>query len=430
LTWAIHSAACLSDRCEAVLVLAFVLATLFFIIDHHFNASLEWNKVTAGRIAELSSKVARGTPSRRTALLTLIALSAVCLARHRVNTSNIDWPLLVLLLAYLCWSFLTILWSLNKSLTLRRLVAWCAVMLTAFAVSQYLSLSECVLLITLCSLSFLLIGLATELWQGALKVRRKYRFAGTLHPNQQGVNCGLLIFSSFYLFRESGNWPVYAGIAVIACAALLLTRSRGAAWATAAACSLWWMIERGMPGHVAWNGAQDFSRVAIMAIIGGASVLVIVSLKYRVRPPRVLVSSLLLGRRSHATSTLTGRLPLWWSMIRMVGLRAFWGIGYGCFWNSTRIISMAQQTKWKFSDSHSAYIETLMGTGLPGLLLFISVLGLTFAAGLQHAGYEGAFIAAFTLFVIIQGLIESTFTIPNFFSFALLLIISSVINRA
>src|SRR5690606_4411617 len=60
-------------------------------------------------------------------------------------------------------------------------------------------------------------------------LRTGYRFAGTLHPNQQGINCALLALSAVYLGRvgrtRAGRLTASAAL-TLAMGFLLLTRSR------------------------------------------------------------------------------------------------------------------------------------------------------------------------------------------------------------
>ena len=108
-------------------------------------------------------------------------------------------------------------------------------------------------------------------------------------------------------------------------------------------------------------------------------------------------------------------------MTTYVAKRPWCGYGYGTFWNARHIEETSATFYWGIREAHSAYVESLLGTGLigTGVLLLAALAGLRRAVVRYRATDDGgyAFVAAMIVFALVQGIMESGFVLPFFLSF-------------
>ncbi len=126
------------------------------------------------------------------------------------------------------WAVLSLAWAEDTALTFRRLVVFAILCLAAAAIARRYSLREIVLLTFFCSILFLLIGVSAEILLGTFRpFAPGYRFAGTLHPNHQGINCALLLLSGVAAAdTEKRGRMLFRACALLGLVFLILTASR------------------------------------------------------------------------------------------------------------------------------------------------------------------------------------------------------------
>src|SRR5690606_23459802 len=112
----------------------------------------------------------------------------------------------------------------------KRLLVLVMMLVGAAGLARQFTLDALMRVVAICTALHLALGVGTELWLGTFApLRTGYRFAGTLHPNQQGINCALLALSAVYLGRvgrtRAGRLTASAAL-TLAMGFLLLTRSR------------------------------------------------------------------------------------------------------------------------------------------------------------------------------------------------------------
>jgi O-antigen ligase len=75
-------------------------------------------------------------------------------------------------------------------------------------------------------------------------------------------------------------------------------------------------------------------------------------------------------------STFTGRIDIWIFALESLQQRLATGYGYQAFWGSGALQDFREGKEWTVlaSHSHNGYLDTALGTGLPGLFLLILVL--------------------------------------------------------
>ncbi|HVC97158.1 MAG TPA: hypothetical protein VND64_25995, partial [Pirellulales bacterium] len=189
---------------------------------------------------DLQINVSDGTLGRRLAFLSLAAVGSWMLARPGASTLRVRGTLAGCLVALTAWCFASAAWSIDPSLTLRRLFTLGATIVFAVALAKHLSSRDALRLA--CAYAGLQLGLdiAVAVALGSFRPWESgYRFAGLLHPNHEAVNCALLFLSSIALARgaqQRGSSMVpgkqgcvaYRALAALAFVMLFLTKSRTA----------------------------------------------------------------------------------------------------------------------------------------------------------------------------------------------------------
>ena len=208
--------------------LALFLTLVFFLTNQDFFYS---NKLMEGLSfkAVLSAKaITEGTASREVALLALGMFGVISLFGRRRQTPRVNGWLGGIIVFYLSWSFLSIFWAEDASLTCRRLTVLLTLCLGAVAASRYLW-RENLLRFTVCSAGlYLVVGSLAEVTLGTFHPSLAgYRFSGTIQPNNEALNCALLLLASLCaLGTRTRSRGVFLLCAASAFVFLVLTRSR------------------------------------------------------------------------------------------------------------------------------------------------------------------------------------------------------------
>jgi exopolysaccharide production protein ExoQ len=399
------------------------LAVVSFLVYHDLSySSKPMDNINAPEDT-LISDVAEGSVVRRIALLSLGLFAIVSLIRHRTDGrlhGSLGW----ILLSFATWAFLSLIWAEDSALTFRRLVAFGIVCTTALSISRRFSLREIVLWTLFSSAFFLVIGVSAEVALGTFRpFASSYRFAGTIHPNGQGVNCALLVLSGVAAAgMEKRRRNIFRACALIGFVFLILTGSR----TSAASCFL---------ALAAYLGAVC-SRASKFVMAYSLSIvfcLLLLVLGNTFLPS--LKSTVMAGRNESTVNTFNGRTDLWEAIGSYVDRRPILGYGYGGFWNPTHISEISGEEKWRIPDSHSAYLDYLLTLGPVGLVAYMVLL----FAGLRRAfrfrrlsrNSAFAFCGALLVFCTLHGFLESAIVYPSVLMFLSLVVLArlSYIHR-
>lgn len=121
--------------------------------------------------------------------------------------------------------------------------------------------------------------------------------------------------------------------------------------------------------------------------------------------------------RHDKVGSLTGRLPLWEALLERSESRRIQGFGYGAFWTVTNNESIHSQVGWIPGHAHSGYVETLIGLGVVGLglLLSIVVIGTTRMSywAMAYDSVPCRVLAAVMVAAIVNTLTEGGFALPR-----------------
>lgn len=214
------------------------LTAVFFLNYHNLTDNYHSLPSSQGQINDLNSSVDnitdaidQGSVTRRITLLSLgvVAFISVVLYRGSLRlwpNGSLGW----LILGFVALAFISPIWAEDLPLTLRRLVVFAIFCIAAVAVASRFSLREIVWWAFCSSALYLLIGILAEVAYGTLRpFEFGYRFAGTLHPNTQGINCVLLLLSALASAdMDKRRQTLLRVCALVGLVFLILTASRAA----------------------------------------------------------------------------------------------------------------------------------------------------------------------------------------------------------
>ena len=344
-----------------------VVCICLFFFSHDLAYSANFGAIQDQSGAGVAELVEEGSPLRRVALLTMFAASllSLFLARRRPGLK----PLLTANAPYLIFLLLglaSLAWASDPSLAFRRSSEFLLFSITTLTLARLLSLSQLLIAACFSSFIYLTIGILAEMVLGTFQpTSTDYRFCGTLHPNHQAWQCGLLVLSASALFLEAyGRRKLFfAAAAAIGMFFLLLTKSR----TTLGAVVLALFVLVGF----SLSGKRLLRMFGVLALALAAFSFVGIILQSSLA---ALYESQLAGRGEDSITTLTGRLPLWTLAFQFIGERPLTGYGFYAFWTPDHIRYFSDQLGWGVPESHNGFIELLLSLGIPGLLLYLTLL--------------------------------------------------------
>lgn len=380
------------------------LAAVFFVAQHDWYYSLKGGEAFDSNLDEITRATAQGDLLRRLAFFSLGVHAVVSLIRNRQYHVKINGSLGWLILFFLVWIFLSLAWSDDTAITLRRLVLLAVFSLGAIAVSQGFSLRELALWVLVSTAGYVIIGFGAELLLNTFHpLVGGYRFAGTIHPNQQGLNCALLFFASLFLMKGEKRWRMILVVtALVSLVFLFLTRSRSSLFFAVTALLFYWTLTLPLSHRFA---------LLLCAIMAACIFLL---LGDYILP--LFQHAVALGRVNSDPTTLGGRIPLWGQILSYISVRPIQGYGYDCFWTSRHLADVASEQSWTAPHAHNAYLDVVLGLGLVGgtTYVLIAVIGIRRAFVYKLCdNINFGFIGVTLIFAALDGLVEPTVILPG-----------------
>jgi O-antigen ligase len=124
--------------------------------------------------------------------------------------------------------------------------------------------------------------------------------------------------------------------------------------------------------------------------------------------------------------SLTGRIPLWQSLMPFIADRPLFGYGYGTFWvaDSPQMVLVQRLNPWNPPDAHNAYIGVALELGLPGAIIatgiLLSVIFRAYRTNRSTGLAWPAFLFAFAFVYAITNMVETPLlSMGSFFTFML-----------
>ncbi|HEX5270899.1 MAG TPA: hypothetical protein VFW33_10445, partial [Gemmataceae bacterium] len=207
-------------------VAAGVLTLAFLCTEHQLRASQMDEFGTSQE--ELEQKASKGNVFNQVGFTSLALLGGTFLVLPGGRPWRLEGVLPVVLLLFLGWCAASLSWSIDPGRTGKRLVIVLFCLLGALGIGRRLGPRELCAVCLAVTATFALAGIAIELALGTFKPwGGDYRFAGTMHPNAQGVNCALFCLSAVLLLGGATRArPQLIALLATGAVLLLLTKSR------------------------------------------------------------------------------------------------------------------------------------------------------------------------------------------------------------
>jgi len=404
-----------STRTRLPWVTFFFLALVFFVAQYDLFFSL---RESFGRSAELMMKdTIEGSLKRRVAFLSLGLFGVVSLMRQGRSRLKINGFLGWIILFYLFWSLISIVWADNIALTFRRLVLFVILCLGALAVSNRFSLRDIIFFVLLSTGFYLLIGIIAEIALGTFHpLEPGYRFAGTLHPNNQGLNCALLLIAGATAAQSVKRGRILClACMLVGLVFLVLTKSRTSFASAMIAIFVYWALVSSTSRKLVFILGLSLTFCILLLLVGDAFF-------------PAMRQGVLLGREDPSAYTLTGRVPLWKECMEYAAQRPLIGYGYNSFWTPRHIREISDVQGWGIVHGHSLYLELLLNVGCIGMISFVIIFILGIKKSVKYLkasrdiGY--AFLCSLLVFCVVDGILESGLIYSSFISFLSMVILA------
>ncbi len=386
--------------------------------DHDLFYSMRSSDYFGTTVDEFSMIVDQGNTLRQIVFSSLGFIAIISLLRngywHVKPCTTLGW----LLVIFVCWTFLSLSWSENPDITIRRLGLLAMLILGSLAVSKRFSPHHLVLWILFSTFIYLNVGIIAEIKIDTFNpFSLDYRFSGTMHPNSQGVNCVLLFYASLFLLKYEKRWKtLLVVVALEALIFLFLTKSRTSLVLSIIAILIYWSLK-----------VPNSYKVFIVLCLLWLSCLVVLfgNLFFP-----IFRHAITLGRQDSNLLTLTGRIPLWKQIISYIGDKPILGYGYGCFWSPKHIENVANVQGWTVTHAHSVLLEESLGLGLLGGIIYIVIIFVGIGRALLVCKKSNnvlfGFMAVFLIFCVLDGLLDLTIINPGHAMFVSMIILAGL----
>lgn len=263
-----------------------------------------------------------------------------------------------LILAFVAWVTLSLAWSDDPQLTMRRIVGLICTTALGFFLGMRLDMAALLRLLgwamafailasVVAAVLFPSFGVMSSVddgaWRGIFS-----------HKNELGRTMGIaLIVFTCLLWEYRQNRVIYLLLLSLGVALLVLSRSMTSIFVAAATLcfGLYWR---------AWlRPAQKVVLLALLLLAGLAATVFLQS--------RTDAIFALVGR----DSSLTGRVPLWQHSADAVLQRPLLGAGWDAFWPGTGGDYIRSLVHWDAPHAHNGFLEISLNIGLIGLVIFL-----------------------------------------------------------
>lgn len=405
-----------------------VIGVALLMLEHRWGYATEtyWS---SGREVDLVAETGSSNTFRQLSLIALGAMGAALLLKRSKLPIRLNAWIMAPIVAICVMVVLSALWADDGVQSLKRSAIPLLTVVAALGIGKHWHPRQVCRGMAILTLAYLAIGIAATCATGIFLPTSDYRFTGTLHPNIQGVNCAMLCLASIVLFwtstsnectRRDWRWlvPLFIGVTF-----LILTGSRTATVGLLAAGCLLLML-----------GASHRTKFwSAMGVLFVSAVIAIVSLGSDSDVDGPVLQIIQMGREQDTSelSTLTGRTAIWNQVLGDIAERPFFGYGYGGFWTPETVLQYSYLGNWEFNHAHSAYLETMLGIGLLGLMLGLAVVATAMLSAVRvYRRTKDAsflFIAALLAFALVHGLLDTSFVSAGFASLLAMICISVIV---
>ncbi len=311
------------------------------------------------------------------------------------------------LIALVLLALLSVFWSEDPSLTLRRGLALLATTLFGidFAVRYPIRHQLRLLMIALGGIVALSVFFQVFFPGQIPVVDKAYPDAWVGLFDQKNVFARVVVLAAIAVFtyvRRSLRGVLAAVLAGLAAVALMiLTQSM-----TAVVALVGMILVLQFAPALRWNGGVRTAITAFSAVL----VVPAIYLLLRYRGPLTE----LLGR----TGNLSGRAQIWAVCIASIALKPILGYGYSAFWMvSQEALRIDAMLHWNVPHAHNAYLELALELGLLGVVLYVAafLVALWRAVVFMRTDSEpGAkWPLVYLCFVLLYSFTESSVLVPG-----------------
>jgi len=383
--------------------LAIWVLVVFMIVPEGF----EYRVVSAGMPTE-------GSPMSRVTWLALLGFGIVVVARRWTQAKALLRQVNPYLLCFVALAIASVLWSIEPSVTIRRLIRLLTFVLDAMALAllpwsttRFQSVLRPILTIMLLgSIFFALTSpeLALEHLQQAELIGAWRGLATQKNGLGSLAAMATLLWVHAWLSRDSKLWAVLigAGSAVLC---LIMSRSSTSLMATVFACILLLMLLRSPLALRRYMPYLIGVFVVALLLYSLAVLNVVPGLGFVLQPITVITGKDL---------TFSGRTAIWAVINEHIGYRPLLGTGYGAYWIGPVVTSpsydMIRRLYFYPTEGHNGYLDIINDLGFVGGMVLLGFLLTYLRQGLRlfsSARAQGALYLALLFEQLIANLSES-----------------------
>lgn len=330
------------------------------------------------------------------ALAGLALLDAVLRKREHVHV-----PLLIV--TYVALGAVSVLWSVEPALTLRRSVGLAGTVVVGVYLAHRLSPVE---ILDALRRAMLVVAVSSLLLHAAGLPFALDEVHGTLRgvvatKNTLGRLMGIGLFAAAgvaLLDRRRRRRSAVSALPMLA--AIVLADSTGGS-------ALGALALLGFGTAALWGARRGRELLVGLALVAlGVAALL---------SSRMSVATL--ARATGEDTTLTGRTGVWEQSSNAAGGAPILGHGYGAFWRSEAAERIQERLQWGVSSAHNGLLDVALDLGLLGALLALVIVGALVTRGLADARAGRPQVALLRLsvaaLVSVSNLAESDFLLQN-----------------
>ena len=414
-----------ADRMRSASGFPGLFLALTWLILFPYQNVLDPRQVDSIGLSEIVATAGTGNLVHQVLAILLGAIGTVCWIRYG-RSLRLHAPVGRILLAYVAWIILSVLWSDDPGVTLRRQVAFSLILVFCAGCTAFMAKEQLTLFIVGLVALNLIASTLQELIRGDFHpFAAGSRFGGTVSPNTLGAGLALAVIVLFwYAWRFRGS-PRRRSIcaAIVFLFFLYLTGSRTSLAGLVAALTFSALLI-GLRKY----RKEPYLIVSVLMLVSGgtAAVALVGASDAKFLDAGGLSSTFRTERDGDFVSDLTGRNVIWQVCLRYAAQRPVLGFGYGAFWTGNRLDAVAAEMKWSAYHAHCAYLDVFLQTGLLGTVLYILLVTASIAGGISRFfrfDNESGTYAALVVFLTVNGMTESTVVLPTFPAIVLNLVV-------
>jgi len=397
-------------------ITALLLFTVFALSDWSWSASQRWYASDSSDVDALVDRISEGQMQRQIALAVLFAYGVGLLLLPSAKQVRMKLSVFYPIIVFSTWAIISVFWSTDKALTLKRLVVFLAMIVSIAGVLKHFDWKQIAQIALIGSGLTMLVGGINEARILAVDAPPLglWRFGGMMHPNHAALHAGVGMLASLYLYKITNRrWLLlfFAG----SFAVLMATKSRTALMAIMTGVAVFWLL----------SASRSKSGWAIISVVWLAAAVLFASSIGSTMDINTVANMGRKDLKGTKVTQLTGRTDIWKFALMQANKdpnRTFTGYGYESFWTPDNARGVSEFVQFKISEGHSCYLDWYLELGLVGAGLWVLML-LTGIVRWTHAAWvlrspTAAVGAAIIAGTIVHGFAESSLgdaSFPTFF---------------